>query len=145
MLGQLLDGIDCFLTVWCGEPVGWRVSWPLGRSVDNHCLGGLREAVGSASHRLHGLEQLLLQRVVCQGKAQVRSGICAAQKADWRLSVARAAAGACLDMVFLPSRWDDALDVWGVHGVGGLIGMISVGVCELRSLPLSSAVAFSRT
>jgi len=25
-------------------------------------------------------------------------------------------------------RWDDALDVWGVHGVGGLIGTILLGV-----------------
>lgn len=25
-------------------------------------------------------------------------------------------------------KWDDALDVWGVHGVGGIIGSISVGI-----------------
>jgi Amt family ammonium transporter len=25
-------------------------------------------------------------------------------------------------------NWDDALDVWGVHGVGGALGIISVGV-----------------
>ena len=25
-------------------------------------------------------------------------------------------------------RWDDALDVWGVHGVGGLLGIILLGV-----------------
>lgn len=25
-------------------------------------------------------------------------------------------------------RWDDALDVWGVHGVGGFIGIIMLGV-----------------
>ncbi len=25
-------------------------------------------------------------------------------------------------------RWDDALDVWGVHGVGGMIGVIMLGV-----------------
>ena len=25
-------------------------------------------------------------------------------------------------------RWDDALDVWGVHGVGGLIGVIFLGL-----------------
>jgi Amt family ammonium transporter len=24
--------------------------------------------------------------------------------------------------------WDDALDVWGVHGVGGLIGVIFLGI-----------------
>ena len=25
-------------------------------------------------------------------------------------------------------QWDDALDVWGVHGVGGLLGIILLGV-----------------
>ncbi len=25
-------------------------------------------------------------------------------------------------------RWDDALDVWGVHGVGGFLGIVSCGV-----------------
>ena len=25
-------------------------------------------------------------------------------------------------------NWDDALDVWGVHGVGGILGSILVGV-----------------
>jgi Amt family ammonium transporter len=25
-------------------------------------------------------------------------------------------------------RWDDALDVWGVHGVGGVLGTIALGV-----------------
>ena len=25
-------------------------------------------------------------------------------------------------------HWDDALDVWGVHGVGGFIGIIMLGI-----------------
>src|SRR5207247_665364 len=25
-------------------------------------------------------------------------------------------------------RWDDALDVWGVHGVGGFLGIVMLGV-----------------
>lgn len=25
-------------------------------------------------------------------------------------------------------KWDDALDVWGVHGVGGMIGVIMLGI-----------------
>jgi Amt family ammonium transporter len=25
-------------------------------------------------------------------------------------------------------RWDDALDVWGVHGVGGLLGIVLLGI-----------------
>ena len=24
--------------------------------------------------------------------------------------------------------WDDALDVWGVHGMGGLLGVLLIGV-----------------
>ena len=25
-------------------------------------------------------------------------------------------------------RWDDALDVWGVHGVGGFLGIVMLGL-----------------
>lgn len=31
-------------------------------------------------------------------------------------------------------KWDDALDVWGVHGVGGVIGTILLGVFAYKSL-----------
>ncbi len=30
-------------------------------------------------------------------------------------------------------RWDDALDVWGVHGVGGFIGIILLGIFATKS------------
>ena len=30
--------------------------------------------------------------------------------------------------------WDDALDVWGVHGVGGMLGSILVGVFAVKSV-----------
>jgi Amt family ammonium transporter len=30
--------------------------------------------------------------------------------------------------------WDDALDVWGVHGVGGMLGSILVGVFAFKSV-----------
>jgi len=30
-------------------------------------------------------------------------------------------------------RWDDALDVWGVHGVGGAIGIVMLGVLATRA------------
>ncbi len=30
--------------------------------------------------------------------------------------------------------WDDALDVWGCHGVGGLLGTIMVGVFAVSSV-----------
>jgi Amt family ammonium transporter len=29
--------------------------------------------------------------------------------------------------------WDDALDVWGVHGVGGLLGAVLLGVFAAKS------------
>ncbi len=41
----------------------------------------------------------------------------------------------CLYAVALKNRlhWDDALDVWGVHGVGGLIGIVMLGLFATRS------------
>jgi Amt family ammonium transporter len=30
-------------------------------------------------------------------------------------------------------RWDDALDVWGVHGVGGFIGIVMLGVLATKA------------
>ena len=31
-------------------------------------------------------------------------------------------------------RWDDALDVWGVHGIGGLLGIVLLGVFASRAI-----------
>jgi len=31
-------------------------------------------------------------------------------------------------------EWDDALDVWGVHGVGGILGVISLGIFASTAL-----------
>ena len=41
-----------------------------------------------------------------------------------------AAGGICYFAVALKNRlrWDDALDVWGVHGVGGFLGIVLLGV-----------------
>jgi len=36
-------------------------------------------------------------------------------------------------------HWDDALDVWGVHGVGGILGIVLLGV--FASTALNSAGA----
>ena len=30
-------------------------------------------------------------------------------------------------------RWDDALDVWGVHGVGGFLGIVMLGLLATTS------------
>jgi ammonium transporter, Amt family len=40
------------------------------------------------------------------------------------------AGGVCYAAVELKNRlaWDDALDVWGVHGVGGFLGIIMLGI-----------------
>ncbi len=42
----------------------------------------------------------------------------------------------CYYAVSLKNRlqWDDALDVWGVHGVGGLVGVISLGVFAWKAV-----------
>lgn len=41
-----------------------------------------------------------------------------------------AAGGFCYFCIQLKNRfkWDDALDVWGVHGMGGLLGIVLLGV-----------------
>jgi len=41
-----------------------------------------------------------------------------------------AAGAACYYAVALKNRlgWDDALDVWGVHGVGGFLGIVMLGI-----------------
>ena len=41
----------------------------------------------------------------------------------------------CFYAVALKNRlnWDDALDVWGVHGVGGFIGIVMLGVFSTRA------------
>lgn len=36
-------------------------------------------------------------------------------------------------------RWDDALDVWGVHGVGGALGVILLGVLASKAINASGA------
>jgi len=45
------------------------------------------------------------------------------------------AGGICYYAVALKNKlgWDDALDVWGVHGVGGFIGVIFLGVFASRA------------
>jgi ammonium transporter, Amt family len=45
------------------------------------------------------------------------------------------AGGVCFYAVALKNKlgWDDALDVWGVHGVGGFIGVIFLGIFGSRA------------
>jgi len=42
----------------------------------------------------------------------------------------------CYGAVMLKNAlgWDDALDVWGVHGVGGMIGIIMLGIFADKSV-----------
>jgi ammonium transporter, Amt family len=44
--------------------------------------------------------------------------------------IGMAAGGVCYFAVALKNqlKWDDALDVWGVHGVGGFLGIVLLGV-----------------
>ena len=52
-----------------------------------------------------------------------------------------AAGLACYYAVALKNRlgWDDALDVWGVHGVGGSVGVVLLGVFASRAWNASGA------
>lgn len=47
-----------------------------------------------------------------------------------------AAGGVCYLAVQLKNKmhWDDALDVWGVHGIGGVLGSILLGVFAYTSI-----------
>lgn len=47
-----------------------------------------------------------------------------------------AASIVCYYAIFLKNRmqWDDALDVWGVHGVGGVVGVLSLGLFAYKAV-----------
>ena len=46
------------------------------------------------------------------------------------------AGGGCYLAVMLKNKkqWDDALDVWGVHGIGGLLGTILLGIFASKAI-----------
>ncbi len=52
-----------------------------------------------------------------------------------------AAGGVCYLAVHLKNKmgWDDALDVWGVHGIGGCLGTILLGVFAAHSINATTA------
>ncbi len=52
-----------------------------------------------------------------------------------------AAGGVCYVAVHLKNKmgWDDALDVWGVHGVGGCLGTILLGVFASKTMNSAGA------
>jgi len=52
-----------------------------------------------------------------------------------------ASGGICYLAVHLKNKmgWDDALDVWGVHGIGGCLGTILLGVFALKSVNANGA------
>jgi ammonium transporter, Amt family len=53
-----------------------------------------------------------------------------------------AAGGVCYVAVQLKNRrqWDDALDVWGVHGVGGVLGILLLGVFASKAVNSAGGV-----
>ena len=56
-----------------------------------------------------------------------------------------AASAVCYAAVMFKNRrkWDDALDTWGVHGMGGLVGALLTGVfAEKRFTPIADGLAF---
>jgi ammonium transporter, Amt family len=62
---------------------------------------------------------------------------CAGYVPTWASFVIGLLAGSiCYLAVWFRSRmkWDDALDVWGVHGIGGVLGTILLGVFAYLSV-----------
>lgn len=51
------------------------------------------------------------------------------------------AGGVCYWAVALKNKlqWDDALDVWGVHGVGGILGTVCLGIFAVKSVNSAGA------
>ncbi len=67
---------------------------------------------------------------------------CAGYVTPTSAAIVGVAAGAvCYFAVNLKNRlkWDDALDVWGVHGVGGALGIILLGVLANTAVNASGA------
>jgi Amt family ammonium transporter len=62
---------------------------------------------------------------------------CAGYVPTWAAAlVALIAGGVCYGATQLRAKrgWDDSLDVWGVHGIGGLLGSLLVGVFAYASV-----------
>jgi Amt family ammonium transporter len=62
---------------------------------------------------------------------------CAGYVPTWAaVVVALAAGGVCYGATQLRAKrgWDDSLDVWGVHGIGGLLGSLLVGLFAYASV-----------
>jgi len=57
------------------------------------------------------------------------------------VSIGIASGGVCYLAVHLKNRmgWDDALDVWGVHGIGGCLGTILLGVFASKAINATGA------
>jgi Amt family ammonium transporter len=52
------------------------------------------------------------------------------------MTIGMMAGAICYLAIFLKNKrnWDDALDVWGVHGVGGSIGVVALGLFATTSV-----------
>ena len=60
----------------------------------------------------------------------------------WASPIIGTAAGlVCYFAVQLKNKmkWDDALDVWGVHGIGGVFGTVMLGVFASKAININGA------
>jgi Amt family ammonium transporter len=67
---------------------------------------------------------------------------CAGYVPVWAAPIIGTAAGLiCYSAVYFKNKmkWDDALDVWGVHGVGGVLGTILLGVFASKAINIHGA------
>ena len=67
---------------------------------------------------------------------------CAGFVPIWAAPIIGIAAGiVCYYAVYFKNKmkWDDALDVWGVHGMGGVLGTILLGVFASKAININGA------
>jgi Amt family ammonium transporter len=67
---------------------------------------------------------------------------CAGYVSPWSAMVIGMLAGIiCYAAIWYKNKknWDDALDVWGVHGVGGIIGTIFLGIFATTAINIAGA------
>ena len=126
---------------WYGFNAGQRVPRRLGHrgGLPEHRHRGLLRRHRLARHGLAGCEEAEVPRAADRRGGRSRHHHARRRlrlAGDGRRSSAWSPASSASTPCALKNKlgWDDALDVWGVHGVGGFLGIVLLGVFASTSL-----------